>query len=116
MNRMSVHAVTFVAVCVVAMGALSTDAQSLDSTSSTSQASSAQLATTGHSLFITNCAPCHGAQAEGDDGPNLHKLGLTDDDITSTVTSGVKGQMPSFAKKLKDKDLKAVVAYVHSLQ
>ena len=116
MKKISVHAVTFVAACVVAMGAVSTGAQS-DSASSTSQASSsAQLVSTGHSLFITNCAPCHGAQAEGDDGPNLHKLGLPDDVITSTVTNGVKGEMPSFAKKLKDNDLKAVVAYVHSLQ
>lgn len=116
MIKISVHAVTFVAACVVAMGAFSTNAQSVESAKAKGTDSSAQLVSTGHSLFITNCAPCHGAQAQGDDGPNLHKLGLSDDAIASTVTTGVKGEMPSFAKKLKDNDLKAVVAYVHSLQ
>ena len=116
MKRISVHAVTFVAACVVVVGALSTGAQSLDTGQSNASDTSAQLVAAGHTVFLTNCAPCHGAQAQGDDGPNLHKLGLPDDAIASTVTNGIKGEMPSFAKKVKDKDLKAVVAYVHSLQ
>lgn len=75
-----------------------------------------RLVSKGHTLFLSNCAPCHGAQAQGDDGPNLHKLGLPDDAILSTVTAGIKDEMPSFSSKLKGGDLKAVVAYVHSLQ
>jgi mono/diheme cytochrome c family protein len=76
----------------------------------------AKLVSTGHDLFLTNCSPCHGAQAQGDDGPNLHHIGLPDDAISSTVTSGIKGEMPPFGKKLAGNDLKAVVAYIHSLQ
>jgi len=74
------------------------------------------LVSRGHTVFLSNCAPCHGAQAQGDDGPNLHKLGLPDAAISSTVTQGVKDEMPSFRSKIKGDDLKAVVAYVHSLQ
>lgn len=70
----------------------------------------------GHTLFLSNCAPCHGAQAQGDDGPNLHHIGLTPEAISSTVTHGIKDEMPSFKTKIKGADLKAVVAYVHSLQ
>jgi len=113
MRKYVVHAVTCIAVCIAIAGALNGDAPTSGTDSGNA---SAALVTTGHTLFITNCAPCHGAQAEGDDGPNLHNLGLPDDAISSTITTGVKGQMPSFAKKLKDGNLKAVVAYVHSLQ
>jgi len=74
------------------------------------------LVSKGHTLFLSNCAPCHGAQAQGDDGPNLHRLGLPDDAISSMVTQGVKDEMPSFRSKLKGGALKAVVAYVRSLQ
>jgi mono/diheme cytochrome c family protein len=75
-----------------------------------------KLVSKGHTVFLSNCAPCHGAQAQGDDGPNLHKLGLPESVISSTVTHGIKDEMPSFAVKLKGDNLKAVVAYVHSLQ
>ena len=80
------------------------------------KAADAKLVSAGHTLFLTNCSPCHGAQAQGDDGPNLHHIGLSDDAIESTVTSGIKDEMPPFGKKLSGNDLKAMVAYVHSLQ
>ena len=77
---------------------------------------SGTVAAQGHTLFLTNCSPCHGANAEGDDGPNLHKKNLPDTFIASAVKSGFKDEMPPFGKKLSAADVKALVAYVHSLQ
>lgn len=76
----------------------------------------AALVAQGHGLFLTNCSPCHGADAEGDDGPNLHHKGLPDSFIASTLDNGIKGEMPPFGGKLKAPEVKALVAYVHSFQ
>ncbi|HEX5322361.1 MAG TPA: cytochrome c, partial [Capsulimonadaceae bacterium] len=64
---------------------------------------------------LNNCAPCHGANAQGDDGPSLHHLPLSAADLFSTISNGIKGEMPAFKGKLKDPDIKAIAAYVHSL-
>ena len=80
------------------------------------QAEPAALIAQGRALFVTNCSPCHGADAEGDDGPNLHHKGLTDAFIAGAIKTGFKGEMPPFGGKLKAPEVKAVVAYVHSLQ
>ncbi len=76
----------------------------------------AALVAQGHALFVTNCSPCHGADAEGDDGPNLHHKGLADAFIATAVKNGFKNEMPPFGSKLKAPEVKALVAYVHSLQ
>ena len=39
-------------------------------------------------LFLRNCAHCHGANAHGDDGPDLHDLGLGDDWIANRIRKG----------------------------
>lgn len=74
------------------------------------------LVAKGHALFVTNCSPCHGADAQGDDGPNLHHKGLPDLFIAASIKTGFKGEMPPFAVKLKALEVKVLVAYVHSLQ
>lgn len=118
MSTRSVHAVTLVAACVLVAGTLTTKAQIPDAAKAKppDAPASGVLVSTGHALFLSNCAPCHGANAQGDDGPNLHKLGLPNDTIALTVSTGVKNEMPSFEKKLKENDLKAIVSYVHTLQ
>ena len=111
--------ITAIAVSLLALSAMTTGAKTPVKSGAKAHVKSISqpgLVSTGHTLFLSNCAPCHGAQAMGDDGPNLHHLGLPDAVIASTVTNGVKDQMPPFGKKLKAGDLKAVVAYVHSLQ
>ena len=70
----------------------------------------------GRKLFLRNCAHCHGADAHGDDGPDLHDLGWTDDQIASRIRKGKAGQMTSFAGKLKPEEIQALVAYVQSLK
>jgi len=75
-----------------------------------------QIAANGRTLFLHNCAHCHGADAHGDDGPDLHDLGLTGDWITNRIRKGKAGEMTSFAGKLKPVEIAALVAYVQSLK
>jgi mono/diheme cytochrome c family protein len=70
----------------------------------------------GRALFLRNCAHCHGADARGDDGPDLHDLGFTDDWIANRIRKGKAGQMTAFAAKLQPAEIAALVAYVQSLK
>lgn len=75
----------------------------------------------GQQTFQTNCVVCHGAQAQGDIGPNL-----TDDrwlhggapmSVFATVRDGVGARgMPQWGPVLGDRALKSVVAYVLTLR
>jgi mono/diheme cytochrome c family protein len=69
----------------------------------------------GRSVFLTSCSGCHGADAKGGDGPNLHRQGLTESIIIATVSMGVPDEMPAF-KKLTPSQISAVATYVLSLQ
>ena len=70
----------------------------------------------GRALFLKNCAHCHGASAQGDDGPDLHDLGLADDRIANRIRQGKAGQMTAFAGKLQPAEIAALVAYVRALK
>jgi len=70
---------------------------------------------TGAKLFALNCAHCHGIDATGDEGPDLHKVRKTDERIKSTILNGVKGEMPAFGKKLTESDAATLVVFIRSL-
>ena len=72
-------------------------------------------ATAGRHLFLLNCAHCHGDDATGDEGPDLHDVHKSDQRIHQLITNGVQGEMPSFAKKLNDADIHALTAYLRTL-
>ena len=75
----------------------------------------------GKSIFATNCAPCHGASAEGKVGPNL-----TDDywlhggevnHVYKTIKFGVASKgMVAWKGKLSGKQLLQVASYVLSIK
>jgi mono/diheme cytochrome c family protein len=69
----------------------------------------------GRHLFLMNCAHCHGDDAHGDEGPDLHNLHRSDVRIHDVITAGIKGEMPSFAKKLGDSDVQQLIAYLRTL-
>jgi mono/diheme cytochrome c family protein len=69
----------------------------------------------GRALFLKNCAHCHGADARGDEGPDLHNLDWTDEQIVTRVRNGKKGQMTAFAGKFSPDQISDVVAYLRSL-
>ena len=72
-------------------------------------------ATQGRHLFLMNCAHCHGDDARGDEGPDLHELHRSDARIHEVITAGIKGEMPSFGKKLGDPDVQHLIAYLRTL-
>jgi mono/diheme cytochrome c family protein len=67
-------------------------------------------------LFLRNCAHCHGADARGDDGPDLHDLDFTDEWMANRIRKGKAGEMTAFAGKLKPAEIEALVAYVKTLK
>lgn len=69
----------------------------------------------GRHLFLMNCAHCHGDDARGDEGPDLHDVRKSDQRIHQLISNGVKGEMPSFAKKLNESEIRAVTAYLRTL-
>ena len=94
-----------------------TNAKGADASPSATNAVTANAVTiNGRTLFLRNCAHCHGATAHGDDGPDLHDLGLTDDWIANRISKGKAGQMTAFAGKLQPAEIAALVAYVQSLK
>ncbi len=69
----------------------------------------------GARYYSASCAHCHADDATGDEGPTLRKLRLSDAHFILLVKSGIKGEMPSFAKKYDDVQAKAIAAYLRSL-
>jgi mono/diheme cytochrome c family protein len=70
----------------------------------------------GRSNFVMSCAECHNDDATGDEGPDLHNLAISNARIATTIKHGVKGEMPSFAKKYDDAQIATLLAYLRSLK
>jgi cytochrome c oxidase cbb3-type subunit 3 len=70
----------------------------------------------GQQLFLKNCAHCHGPDAHGDEGPDLHHLDWSDEEITTRIRNGKKGQMTAFAGKLSPQQISDVIAYLRTLK
>lgn len=70
----------------------------------------------GRVLFLRNCAHCHGADGRGDDGPDLHDLDWTDEQIAARIRNGKKGQMTAFAGKLSPEEITKLIRYLRTLK
>ena len=77
---------------------------------------SAQLVATGRTLYLRDCAGCHGLQGQGQIGPKLLHLGDPDEKVERNIANGFPPRMPGFKSQYSDAQLKAVVAYVQSLE
>ena len=69
-------------------------------------------------IFQQNCAPCHGANRQGDVGPNitaaaLQSRGRTDQYMRDTITNG-RGGMPAWKDKLTQAQIDALVKFLRS--
>jgi cytochrome c oxidase cbb3-type subunit 3 len=73
-------------------------------------------AKSGRALFLKNCAHCHGADAYGDEGPDLHDLDWTDKQIADRIRNGKKGQMTAFAGKLSPQEITELIGYLRTLK
>lgn len=80
-----------------------------------------QLVAEGKGIFVSNCAPCHGADGGGTVGPNLTDVywlhGGAPADVLKVITSGVpeKGML-AWGPILGAAKVEAAAAYVLSLQ
>lgn len=79
-------------------------------------ATAGSLRAAGRKIFLNSCAHCHGADARGDEGPDLHALDVSDRRIATVVRRGIPGEMPSFAKKHPPADVAALIAYLRTLE
>jgi cytochrome c oxidase cbb3-type subunit 3 len=77
--------------------------------------------TVGKTIFVSNCAQCHGSEGGGINGANLtddsyiHVKKLTD--IYSTVSAGVVAKgMPAWSNRLNENQRIMVSAYVATLR
>ncbi len=70
----------------------------------------------GYKLFMLNCAHCHGTDARGDEGPDLHGVTKSDQRMVTIIQNGIKGEMPKFSAKLSDTETRAVVAFIRTLK
>lgn len=74
------------------------------------------LRVVGRKLFLGSCAHCHGADARGDEGPDLHALDVSDRRIATVVRQGIPSEMPSFAKKHSPAEVAALISYLRTLE
>jgi mono/diheme cytochrome c family protein len=84
--------------------------------SSSALVASPPLLAQGAGYFAQSCGDCHGDDGHGDEGPDLHNLGISNARIASQIKNGTKGEMPSFSKKYTDQQIAALVAYVRTLR
>ncbi len=86
------------------------------------QEADATLASAGETVFLDNCAACHGDEGMGDrvlGAPNLTDriwlYGGTPEAIEETVRHSRFGVMPSWSGRLSEADIRATAIYVHGL-
>jgi mono/diheme cytochrome c family protein len=74
------------------------------------------LAAKGRTFFFQSCAHCHGQDADGgEDAPSLLRLQISGAHMALVIQSGIKDEMPSFAKKYNEQETAAIVAYLKTL-
>lgn len=79
-----------------------------------------QESTDGATLFIANCAACHGQRGEGGRGPSLVSgtpASYTVEELVSKISRGKPlAGMPAFKRGLTEEQIRAVAEYVISLR
>jgi mono/diheme cytochrome c family protein len=75
-----------------------------------------ELAARGEGFYEMSCSHCHGDDATGDEGPDLHNLSISNAHIARTIKKGIKDKMPTFAKKYNDAQIAALVSYLRTLR
>jgi len=75
----------------------------------------------GQAVYAASCSECHGASLQGVDGKPLDAKSAaatdSDEELLGIITNGVAGTaMPAFADQLSAEEIKAVLAYIRSVQ
>ena len=59
-----------------------------------------ELAAKGQEFYETSCSECHGDDATGDEGPDLHNLPISNARIRVMIKQGLKGEMPPLRRSI----------------
>ena len=70
----------------------------------------------GRRIFVKHCVECHGFDARGEEGSDLHDLRAGDRVIRQIITGGIKGEMPAYGKALNEADVRALIGYLRTLR
>ena len=70
--------------------------------------------------YKAKCAMCHGADGQGGkmgtkDFASPDVQGMTDAQLAEVISKGKPPKMPAYADKLKESDIKELVAYIRTL-
>lgn len=70
--------------------------------------------------YKAKCAMCHGADGKGGkmgtkDFASPEIKGMTDAQLTEVITKGKPPRMPAYGDKLKENEIKELVAYIRTL-
>jgi cytochrome c551 len=91
-------------------------ATSRPASGSSSGGSPADLVTLGQGLFAASCSACHGAQGQGNIGPDLQNTNLSAAEVNQKITNGIPGAMPAFGRTRTPQQIAAITAYVKTLK
>ena len=75
-----------------------------------------EVASRGRQIFVKHCTECHGRDARGDEGSDLHNLRAGNALVRQVINGGIKGAMPAYGKVLNDADLRALTSYLRTLR
>jgi mono/diheme cytochrome c family protein len=114
--RRAVRALRTVQVVLLLAVLVVCKAHGADSTNAIPETALTPRAAAGYRLFDHNCAHCHGDDARGDEGPDLHDLRKSDEKLQKIIKGGIKGEMPAFGKKFNDADVEALIAFLRTLK
>lgn len=81
---------------------------------------SSAVAQDAAATYKAKCAMCHGADGKGGkmgtkDFASPEIKGMSDAQLTEAVTKGKPPKMPAYGEKLKDTEIKDLVAYIRTL-
>jgi cytochrome c6 len=81
--------------------------------------SSSAAAQDAAATYKSKCAMCHGADGKGGkmgtkDFASPDIQGMTDAQLADVITKGKAPKMPAYGDKLKDSDIKDLVAYIRT--
>ena len=84
------------------------------------QVSREELLTRGATLYGERCRACHGGDGKGGVGPDLTRAnygyGRDPEVVAQTIRGGRPGGMPAFGTRLSTEEIRALAAYVLSLE
>ena len=121
MSKTVFHYAALFAVAIIFAVSGPASAQNVSASAFTRDGSWNNDYSTGRKLFMEKCAPCHGEQGKGGLGLPLNLqsfLVIANEDylVRSMIHGRPTREMPSFAKEMKPREMRAIAKFVKSWQ